>query len=243
MAQAKVLLASSTKFSLELMRRFLKDLDLWVITAADGPTMLQLAQKHRPQLIFMDMDLAGKSGVECCWQLRSTEYARTVPIVLITTGHTWDTEACLAAGCSDILSKPLDQNLFISLAHKLLGSIERRESRLSCRATVHCHVKEGSFYGTIEDIGAHGMFVGSAQALNIGEGVRLRFLLPWPEAEPLVTTSTVAWVNRGKHRQRSFLPEGFGVVFNDPPPHLIEHIENFIEYGFLLLNPATKEKP
>lgn len=243
MAQAKVLLASSTKIGLELMRRFLKDLDLWIISAEDGPTVLQLAQKFRPQLIFMDMDLAGKSGVECCWQLRSTEHARAVPIVLITTGHTWDAEACLAAGCSEILSKPLNQSLFVSLGHKLLGSIERRESRLSCRATVHCHVKEGSFYGSIEDIGAHGMFIGSAQTFNVGERVRLRFVLPWPEAEPLATVSTVAWVNRGRYRQRSFLPEGFGVVFNDPPPHLVEHIECFIEHAFLLLNPAEKEVP
>lgn len=237
MAQAKVLLASSAKFSLELMRRFLKDLDLWIITAEDGPTALQLAQKHRPQLIFMDMELPGKSGVECCWQLRSTDYARTVPIVLITTGHTWDTDACLAAGCNDILSKPLDQTLFVSLGHKLLGSIERRESRLSCRATVHCHADAGSFYGSIEDIGPHGMFIGTGQIVKIGESVRLRFLLPWPEAEPFITTATVAWVNRGRHRQRSYLPEGFGVVFSAPPPRLVEHIENFIDYGFLLLNP------
>lgn len=241
MAKAKVLLASSTKIGLELMRRCLKDLDLWILTADNGPSVLQLAQKHRPQLIFMEMDLTGKSGVECCWHLRNSDYARNIPIVLITTGQTWDTVACLAAGCSEILSKPLDPALFINLGNKLIGSIELRESRVSCRATVHCRFGNGNFYGTIEDIGPHGMFIGTMQELNMGETVLLRFILPWPEAEHLATESIVAWINRGKHRQRSFLPEGFGVVFNDPPPQLVTHIENFIEHGSLLINQPDGE--
>lgn len=242
MANAKVLLASSTKTGLELMRRCLKDLDLWILTAEDGPAVLHLSQKHHPQLIFMDMDLPGKSGVECCWQLRSSEYARNIPIVLITTGQTWDTVACLAAGCSDILSKPLDQTLFVSMGHKLLGSIELRESRISCRPTVHCRITDGNFYGTIEDIGPHGMFVGTAQELKIGDVVSLRFLLPWPGAEQLYSESSVAWLNQGKDRQRTLLPEGFGVVFNDPPSGLVEHIESFIEHSSLLLNSPQINK-
>ena len=236
MANAKVLLASSTKIGLELMRRCLKDLDLWILTAVDGPSVLQLSEKHHPQLIFMDMDLPGKSGVECCWQLRSSEYARNIPIVLITTGQTWDAVACLAAGCSDILSKPLDQTLFVSLGHKLLGSIELRESRVSCRPIVHCRISAGNFYGTIEDIGPHGMFIGTSEELKIGELVHMRFFLPWPGAEHLCTESTVAWLNQGKDRQRTFLPEGFGVVFSNPPPALVDHIKSFIEHDCLLLN-------
>lgn len=219
------------------MQRYLQDLDLWVLTAEDGPALLKMAQRHHPHLIFMDVELTGKSGVECCWQLRSSEYARTVPIVLITTGHTWDTDACLAAGCSDILSKPLDQALFVSLGHKLLGSIERREPRGTCRATVHCRFITGNFYGTLEDISTHGMFIGTALQVKIDEAVQLRFFLPWSEAEPLIIESTVTWINRGTYRQKSYLPEGFGVAFNDPAPHLVDHIESFIEYNFLLLNP------
>lgn len=241
MAKAKVLLASSTKIGLELMRRFLKDLDLWILCAEDGPTVLQLAQKHRPQLIFMDMDLPGKSGVECCWHLRSLDQSKNTPIILITTGQTWDTVTCLASGCTEILSKPLDQTLFITLGNKLLGSIELRESRVSCRATVHCRIASGNFYGTIEDIGPHGMFVGTSQELKIGDTVILRFILPWPEAVHHDTESTVAWINRGKHRQRTFLPEGFGVAFKNPPQHLVDHIERFIEHGFLLTNPPDAD--
>lgn len=243
MAKAKVLLASSTKIGLELMRRFLRDLDLCVITAEDGLSALDMAQKHHPQLIFMDVDLSGKSGVECCWQLRSSEYGRRVPIVLITTGHSWDTEACLAAGCNEVLSKPLVQSLFVSLGHKLLGSIERRKSRLSCRSTVHCQAESGNFYGTIEDIGPHGIFVGTPQVLKNGERIRLRFVLPWPEAVPLISEGTVAWVNSGRNRKRLYLPDGYGIVFSHPPATLVEHIEEYIEHSILLLNPLDEENP
>lgn len=241
MANAKVLLASSAKICLESMRRYLKDLNLWILTAEDGLSALQMAQRHRPHLIFMDVNLAGKSGVECCWQLRSAAYGKKIPIVLISTGHTWDTDACLAAGCSDILNNPLDQGHFLSLTHKLLGSYERRESRIPCRALVNCHSRTGNFYGTMEDISAHGIFIGTDEELKKGEDVRIRFLLPWQSGEPIVIDSTVSWINRGRHRQRTNLPEGFGVVFHDPPPHFIDQIEKYIEHNFLLLNPPGKD--
>lgn len=238
MAKAKILLASSTKFGLELMRGYLKNLDLLILAAEDGLSVLRLVQKERPQLIIMEMDLPVKSGVECCWQLRHAEGTKAIPLVLISTGHSWDTDVCLAAGCSDILTMPLEQSRFATMCHALLKSIdERRDFRAPCRATVYCHGSQGSFYGTIEDISPHGMFVGSPQPLAIGTMVSLKFFLPWPEAEPFSVEASVSWVNRGRNRKRSFLPDGFGVFFRNPSSQLVDHIERFIEHGFLLLNP------
>lgn len=241
MAKAKVLLASANRSELLLMQEALAEFGLSLSTAEDGPAALQLARQQRPHLIVMEMELPGKSGVECCWQLRSQEATRNVPIVLLTTGHSWDNDACLAAGCSETLGKPLERGSFVSLAHKLLGSIERRESRLSCRTLVHCRSPRGNFYGAIEDISSRGMFVATSEELHVGTEVNLRFCLPWPDAVPLKIDAQVAWINRGQRRKRSLLPDGFGVVFRDPPTEAIVWIESYIEYGELLLNAPRRD--
>ncbi|PLX95281.1 MAG: hypothetical protein C0621_03930 [Desulfuromonas sp.] len=240
MARAKVLLASGEAKERDTLQEILADLDLILLLAEDGPSLLQMVAQQRPQLVIMATDLPGKSGVECCWQLRGRVTTRALPIVLLTDGHSWDADAALAAGCSEILSRPLDTVRCISLAHKLLGSIERRESRVSCRAMVHCRHQSGSFYGSIEDISPRGMFIGSSELLPVEEEVKLRFFLPWQQSAPLSTEARVAWVNRGRQRQRSMLPEGFGVVFYRAPETLIDEIDQFIEHGLLLLNPPDK---
>lgn len=241
MARAKVLLASGIRSELQQMQRYLNELDLSIVTAEDGAAALQLACLQRPQLIVMDLELPVRSGVECCWQIRSQEGSAGAPIVLVTTGQSWDAEVCLAAGCSEILVKPFDRRGFVNLGRRLLGNIERRKSRATCRALVHCRGCAGSFYGTIEDLGSNGMFVATSQAIALGESLRLRFCLPWPEAVPLTVEARVAWVNQGGRRKRSLLPDGFGVVFIERSSQLVEHVERYIDICELLL-PLPPQK-
>jgi CheY-like chemotaxis protein len=241
MARAKVLLASGIHSELQQMQRYLNDLDLSILTAEDGATALQLARQQRPQLIVLDMELPGRSGVECCWQLRSQQESAGMPIVLLTTGQSWDAEVCRAAGCSEIVVKPFDRRGFVNLGRRLLGSIERRKSRAICRALVHCKGSVGSFYGTIEDLGSNGMFVATSQAIPLGETLRLRFCLPWPEAVPLSVEASIAWVNQEGRRRRSLLPEGFGVVFIEPSGQMIEQVERYIEFCEILLPLAPQQ--
>jgi len=214
MSKQVVLLAAKSKVSRDLMAAHLKTSNLVIHQADSGPAALQAVQQYRPDLVFMEMELPGKSGAECCWQLKSSPAYVKMPVVLVIPGNqVSDAETCRAAGCDLVLGKPLERNTFLEAGRSLLAAIDRREPRIPCRATVECRSGEGSFYGTIEDLSGNGMFIGTPQVLSVGDRLELKFFLPWETPRLVETEAQVAWVNAGRPRRNAALPQGVGVVF------------------------------
>jgi len=231
----KVLLVDSSPFCLDQMALFLKSSRVEILRADTAAEALRQAEEHLPRLIFMAMTLPDRSGIECCWQFKQIPKLERSHIVLITPGsRREDSEACQAAKCSAVLSKPLHRRSFLHVGRELLTSIDRRESRIPCRATVACRHQEITFYGTIEDISPHGMFVGSPQPIGLGETIRMRFLLPRQEATLIDTTAAVTWLNQGK---KSKLPRGFGVEFDGLSPRATAQIADFLDSSHTWQHP------
>ncbi len=69
-------------------------------------------------LIFMDIELAGKlNGVELVRRIR--EAGLQVPVIALTAyAMVGDRERCLAAGCTDYLSKPFGVSDFLEILNK-----------------------------------------------------------------------------------------------------------------------------
>lgn len=81
-----------------------------VYEASDGQEALEMAQRHRPSLIVMDLNMPVLDGLEAVKNLRELEgSSQQIPIVAITA---YDVpgmeEAALETGCNKYLSKPLD---------------------------------------------------------------------------------------------------------------------------------------
>jgi hypothetical protein len=141
--------------------------------------------------------------------------------------------SCLAAGCDAVLYKPLDRKAFLEMGRAFLGRIERREPRILCRATIACRFGQETFFGTIEDISPHGMFVGSNQPVQNGEAVKIKFLLPWQEGRLIETEARVTWVQGARGLRKNKLPQGFGIAFLGLAVAEIEAIRDFIEHSLL----------
>jgi two-component system, cell cycle response regulator DivK len=90
--------------------------------AADGPTAIEQACAHPPDLILMDISLPGMSGWETVERLREMADFRSTPIIAVTA-HTsrQDQERSLAAGCNLHLNKPFDIDVFLQSVMQFVG--------------------------------------------------------------------------------------------------------------------------
>lgn len=81
-----------------------------VIEAEDGSEAVELAKKHHPNLLVVDLNMPVIDGLETIKQVRDHEApGERVPIMAITAFDVYGMkEAALELGCTTYLSKPLD---------------------------------------------------------------------------------------------------------------------------------------
>ncbi|KAF0174484.1 MAG: sensory box sensor histidine kinase [Limisphaerales bacterium] len=104
---------------------------------ADGPAALASAAESPPDLVLLDVMMAGMDGFEVCRRLRADARLREVPVVMVTTLD--DRESRLRgieAGADDFISKPFDSAelrlrvrsiLRLNRYRRLVGERERFE--------------------------------------------------------------------------------------------------------------------
>jgi PAS domain S-box-containing protein len=121
----KVLLVEDGRDNQLLLAHILERAGARVQIADNGATGIVAAttaeQQGRPfDLVLMDMQMPVLDGYAATRQLRAMGYRR--PIVAITA-HAMadDREQCLAAGCTDFATKPIDKARFLALLARILA--------------------------------------------------------------------------------------------------------------------------
>jgi CheY-like chemotaxis protein len=235
MSKHKVLLTENSNIVLQIEKRYLKDAPVTIFTATNGEEALTVARKVKPDLVYMAFGLSGMNGAACCKAMKSDPEMAGIPVVMVYGGAEEDLDLCRAAGCDAIIAKPLDRREFLEAGRVFLSKMARSEERIPCRATVSCLLGDATFYGTIEDICANGMFVGANCNVVPGDLMTLKFMLPCSGAALIETRAQVAWVNGEKRRRNSYLPPGFGAVFRELRSDVAEQINDYMELTRLRL--------
>jgi two-component system NarL family response regulator len=91
---------------IEAMVRSHPDLDL-VAAATSGEDALRLVDVHRPDVVLMDLQLPGLSGLEAIRSLRATHPATRIIVVTLHAGDE-DIASALRAGASTYLLKDVE---------------------------------------------------------------------------------------------------------------------------------------
>ncbi len=112
----RVLLAEDNmvnqKVALRALGRFGCDTRL----AADGLEAVKLAASRDFDVILMDWRMPNMDGLEATRVIRSTERGEHLPIIALTANAMkGDREACIGAGMSDYLSKPINWDALVTL--------------------------------------------------------------------------------------------------------------------------------
>ena len=108
-----------------LMRKLLEKSGGFVLCgeASDGAELLALAAEHRPQLVLLDVEMPGVSGVDCARELQDSD---PHTILIFATAHDKYMADAFEVYAFDYLLKPFK-------AERALATLERAKSVLKTR--------------------------------------------------------------------------------------------------------------
>jgi len=111
----KILLADDNPVNLDLTTRLLQKRGHEITTAENGKEAVDRFLEGSFDVILMDLEMPGVSGIEAARQIRAKEKALSVdtPVytpIIAMTAHDEETEktACLVVGMDGFITKPID---------------------------------------------------------------------------------------------------------------------------------------
>lgn len=118
----KVMLVEDEEAVRLLLRLTLEVGSIEIVEAEDGETALQRYLAERPDVIFLDWALPGRSGLDVCREIRDLPRSEETKIIMLTalTGDEQRAEG-LAAGADDYISKPFSPEHLLDKLSELLG--------------------------------------------------------------------------------------------------------------------------
>jgi len=234
MARRKVLLVDDVHLILELEKAFLKGLPVDVVVARNGAEALEVVDREKPDLIYMDLNMPVMDGLACCRALKAEPLTNGIPVIMITTaGRVEDELLCRTSGCDDYITKPINGKLFLEKGRKCLADFERRRRRYSFATDVEFLQKGEPRRGITADISKGGVFVAAPHDGMPDEPVDLAFTLPLEGESILVAArGRIAWENGPENPKKPNYPHGFGVEFTNIEPKTVALIEEYFEEAF-----------
>lgn len=119
----RILLVEDNEMNRDMLSRRLVRHGYEVTMAVDGAQGVAMAQTDLPELILMDMSLPVMDGWEATRTLKADAATSSIPIIGLTAhAMAGDREKCLAAGCDDYDTKPVE---LPRLLEKMAQQLER----------------------------------------------------------------------------------------------------------------------
>src|SRR6185369_5834229 len=117
-----ILYVEDNPANLELVEQLIaRRSDLRLISAADGSLGIEFARAYQPEVILMDINLPGISGIEAMKILRADPATAHIPIVALSANAVpRDIEKGLEAGFFNYLTKPIKVNEFMDALDQAL---------------------------------------------------------------------------------------------------------------------------
>lgn len=105
----RILIVEDNELNRDVLSRRLARRGFDVVIAFDGIHGIEMAQRHAPNLILMDLGLPEIDGWECARRLKADAATESIPIIALSAhAMLGDRQRALQAGCNDFDTKPID---------------------------------------------------------------------------------------------------------------------------------------
>lgn|GEM_PF-892221 len=118
-----VLIVEDNELNMKLFNDLVETRGHRIVQTRSGIEAVDLARKHRPDLILMDIQLPEVSGLEVTQWLKDDEELKTIPVIAVTAfAMKGDEEKIRQGGCEAYLSKPISVAKFFETLDQFLGA-------------------------------------------------------------------------------------------------------------------------
>jgi len=108
--KSSILIVDDNPINLNILFSYLTEVGFEVLVALSGEEALELTQLTQPDLILLDIMMAGLDGFETCKAFKSQPQTQNVPIIFMTAlSETHNKVKGFAAGAVDYITKPIQQ--------------------------------------------------------------------------------------------------------------------------------------
>jgi two-component system phosphate regulon response regulator PhoB len=118
----KVMLIEDEEAVRLLLRLTLELGSVEIVEAPDGDTAVERCLAERPDVVFLDWALPGRSGIEVCREIRAQLGTEDTTIIMLTArSGEKERRTGLAAGADDYISKPFSPERLLDKLREVLG--------------------------------------------------------------------------------------------------------------------------
>lgn len=116
------LIVDDVQTDLMILTSYLENLGWRVIAAMNGEEALTYLSSNKPDIVFLDVVLPGRSGFEICRAIKSQTDTQQIPVVMCSTKNTdMDRFWGLKQGADLYLTKPVNRQDFTTAIQKLVS--------------------------------------------------------------------------------------------------------------------------
>lgn len=112
--EKSILIVEDNELNMKLFSDLLEAHGYRVIQTRDGLSALDLARRHKPDLVLMDIQLPEVSGIEVTKWMKEADDLKHIPVIAVTAfAMKGDEEKIKEGGCEAYISKPISVLSFL----------------------------------------------------------------------------------------------------------------------------------
>jgi two-component system cell cycle response regulator DivK len=116
-----VLIVEDNDLNMKLFNDLLQANGYETIQTKDGREAMDIARRHRPDLILMDIQLPEISGLEITKMLKGDAELKAIPVIAVTAfAMKGDEEKIREGGCEGYIAKPISVANFLQTVARFL---------------------------------------------------------------------------------------------------------------------------
>jgi DNA-binding response OmpR family regulator len=125
--KSTILIVDDNFINMNMLLEFLNQQGYKTLIAQDGETAIRRAEIGRPDLILLDILMAGMDGFETCQKLKTIDTTRDIPVIFLTAlTDTVNQMKGFEVGGVDYITKPFDPKQVLSCIKKQIKIKEQK---------------------------------------------------------------------------------------------------------------------